>query len=170
MRSEQQSVSPQDLLGADPDLAGPNMDDNWQLDEEQTSGAHGSYNSDEHIRRIWSKVDGGGRLDQTVFLYSNPVWAEGQYWLSQPRWAHSDDYPSFNSATDPYDSADADRSQMVCAAGSTESCQIWFYWARYGQYLVQIQYVGENIDEEKFRQLVRPVDQFVVDVLSAGPR
>ena len=36
-------------------------------------------------------------------------------------------------------SAHADQEHIVCAMGGEGSCQVFYYWARYGQYIVLVE-------------------------------
>lgn len=107
--------------------------------------------------------------------YDSVMQAALQYLLSRPE--NGDAWPNFDipplaanryPAHWPYHSKLADQQQVVCGMGTPSSCQIWFYWARYGQYLLQVSSYtpGEGMDVVMFAQIVRIVDTHVRSVLS----
>jgi hypothetical protein len=130
--------------------------------------------------RTWT--DGGNdmitpRISQQVFQYANVFTTVRQYWLSRPEFAYygkwpnlapyghkSDRYPSKWN----YHSAYANQEHLVCAMGSVEHCQLWYYWARHGQYILSIVFFAPNqgIDTELFAQIVEQIDSHVGRQLS----
>ncbi|WP_116042744.1 hypothetical protein [Amycolatopsis palatopharyngis] len=124
------------------------------------------------VERVWSRDPSIGdartgtvfnsdpQIAQAVYRFSSSLVADIRYWLAQP--SHRTDYPAFAYPDEAYQSAVADRSQTVCATGSLEKCQIWFYWARYGQFIVQLHYINTDwASTAEFRQYVEHIDQYV---------
>jgi len=117
----------------------------------------------ESRRAAWLGSDRGPVLVQTLHRYAGPLSAEYHYRLSGPGQAFRDDYPAYSGPAERFSSRHADRTQVVCAAiDPGRPCQIWFYWARYGQYSMQLRYQGNpKIDGTTFLRYVRYFDDHV---------
>ena len=147
----------------------------WRVSTEVFSFKRGTFYAASSVGRIWT--NGGDKISnpqisQSLFQYDNQIAAEMHYWLSQPEIAYGDDWPNFTfldrySNRYPsdwsYHSRFADREHVVCAMGAPESCQMWYYWARYGQYILQVEFFAPNqgMDTVPFAQVVEQLDTFV---------
>jgi hypothetical protein len=126
--------------------------------------------------RTWT--DGGGTaawpgVAQRVFRYGTTVEAAWRFLISRPEIAWQNKWPNFSmpdrkpyrySTHWDYRSRFADQEHVVCGMGVPEDCYLWFYWARYGQYLLEIRlsvpsYAGASA--ELFEQVVIEVEPFV---------
>lgn len=67
-----------------------------------------------------------------------------------------------------YESNVADRELVICAEGIPSECNIWLYRARYGQYMVLIEFRAfpYGSDENLFAQLVEQVDKHISSQLN----
>lgn len=101
--------------------------------------------------RKWQFAAGGGELTQRVRRYARPLNAEHHYLADHPKDEYERGFHE-KDASDQYDSPHADRSTTFCGAGSPSGCRNWIYWARYGQYLVQLEFAVADTDV--------PVDAF----------
>ena len=125
--------------------------------------------------RIWTHngiPSSSPDIIQEVFRYENPIKAAFFYRISRPEIAFSNTWPNFSNPAnrsqryprnDFYQSEFADQNHVVCAMGEPGSCQIWFYWARYGQYLLSVMYIGPNqgMDTDLFSNVVMEIDRYV---------
>jgi len=109
-----------------------------------------------------------------IYKYSSPIHAWLRYWLSRPEIADYGDWPNFPyhseqryPASWPYRSSYADRMHITCGMGGPESCQLWYFWAQYGQYILKAQFFGPNqgMDTILFAEIVREVDTYVGEKL-----
>jgi hypothetical protein len=75
-----------------------------------------------------------------------------------------DRYPSMWS----YKSATADQEAIVCADGNLDSCDIWLYRARYGQYMVSVRFYARTRGSSAatFAYIVAQIDSYVSMQLS----
>jgi hypothetical protein len=122
--------------------------------------------------RVWTQTgdrQSTPRITQRVFQYNSPIRAVLQYHLSRPEAAYRGEWPNFTfedlaSRRYPqlweYQNDNADQTHVVCAMGDSDACQLWYYWARYGQYLISIQFFAPNagIDAESFAKMVHEID------------
>jgi len=137
------------------------------------------YGAAESVSRQWT--DEGKNviapiITQKVFLYNSTFTAAFHYWISRPEFAYSNDWPNFSNPNhksqkyphgDYYSSEFANQDSVVCAMGGPSSCQMWFYWARYGKYLLSVYYFGPNqgMDIELFSRVVTEIDSYVASQL-----
>lgn len=124
--------------------------------------------------RIWS-VDNehlGQKVVQSISQFSSPLIAEVSFWLNRPELYHYYHLPNFMgtlcedkkdcySESIDFPTVNADQVVIVCGMGKPEDCQYWFYWARYGQYIVKTTFFAPNQgwDENLFLNLVKEIDQ-----------
>ncbi|PKO14678.1 MAG: hypothetical protein CVU39_13185 [Chloroflexi bacterium HGW-Chloroflexi-10] len=55
----------------------------------------------------------------------------------------------------------ADDLIVVCGMGNTESCQLWFVWARYDNFIASFEYYAPNpgMGETTFFEMFSKVDE-----------
>lgn len=142
-----------------------------------------SFHATSNLGRIWTaQGNQSPRVWQHLYQYDNSIAAAWQYSLSRPETAYSDDWPNFANPknkgnrypTDWYfHSPFADQEHLVCAMGSPASCQTWYYWARYGQYILSIELwaPSQGMDTATFAQIVAEVDTYIGGQLggASGP-
>jgi hypothetical protein len=138
--------------------------------------ANNAFWSDSNIGKSWTNADTSIVVSHRIYHYPSPLRAMIQYYLSRPEVAYGNNWPNFairenriNRYPDAwvYQSHFADQELVVCAMGPPEECQIWFYWARYGQYLMQVRFFAPNrgISAELFAQIVAQFDPYVGEKL-----
>jgi len=145
----------------------------WRISERVSRNApdapFGAASSD---TRAWT--DGGEasatpRISVEVLVYANPVTAWLQYSLFPPERAYRPDWPNFQyhledrfPAVWPYSGGFADQEDVACGLGGPESCQMWFYWARHGQYILSIEFFAPSrgASTELFALVVAEFDQY----------
>ena len=129
-----------------------------------------------NVQRTWSAtIDGtnvGYKIEQVIVNYHSPSvgWMLDRLWPLEK--ANGDEYSNLISdqgAADRYPavwlykSATADHETIVCASGSPNSCYIWLYRARYGQYMVLTRFYtlprGSNPDA--FAQVIAQIDGYI---------
>lgn len=108
--------------------------------------------------RTWS-LAGGAVLTQQVRRYGQPGNAEFRYLVDHPKDEYERGFEE-KDASDRYDSPHADRSTLFCATGSRTGCRNWIYWARYGQYLVQLELgvADRDVPVETFAAVLKVLD------------
>jgi hypothetical protein len=142
--------------------------------EKDAPGAE--FSASQEMRMQWTRNGEHGNppvISVNGFVYSTPGRAWIHYFLSQPEIAYYNDWPNFTPGVMEdaerypeqwaYQSTSASLETVVCALGDANSgdCQIWYYWARYGQYLLQIRYFGPGlgISAEEFVVIVQDVEK-----------
>ncbi len=153
---------------------------NWQRSSEEVSygpSQNFSFNkfySLSNLNRCWT--NGGAetalpRICQGVFLYNSPLEAELRYWLSRPELAYDNKWPDFVYPSEwTYQSDLAHQEHVVCAMGRPDDCQVWFYWARYGQYILEIEFVAFKGGTRSglFAQIVQQIDMHMAQRLNTN--
>lgn len=108
-------------------------------------------------------------ISVSIFQYRNVPMAFLRYRLSKPEYAYHD-WPNFTfpdreryPSTWQYHSSFADEEYAVCGMGKLKGCQVWFYWARHGRYLVEVFFFAPNqgIGPELFEKIVAQVDPYI---------
>jgi hypothetical protein len=136
-----------------------------------------AFYSKSNLGRVWGnssdKDDFPAQyIAQHLFYYNSPFAAARQHLLSRPEIVYGDDWPNFQLSHNKqnryplhwqYESPFADQEHVVCAMGSPNSCQLWFYWARYGQYVLEVRFFAANqgMNAELFTQIVVQIDSAV---------
>jgi hypothetical protein len=144
---------------------------NWQLSERFTV-ADSSLLGTSNARRKWldhSRKDTYFTVDQLMGNYRSPVLAWALDILLPLEQAHREEWGNLLSdeyvvnrypSTWSYKSSAADRELVVCAEGTPNRCDIWLYRARYGQYILLVEFdtrpIGSNADA--FAQIVALID------------
>ena len=130
--------------------------------------------------RYWSDRDlpfASPVVSQNIYTYTSPIWAALHFWISRPEFAFRNDWPNFSDPSVGSDealtefgtvSSSADSQRFVCGMGGRNSCQKWFYWARYGQYLLLMSYFGPNtgLDIADFSKIAGEADRYVTSQLA----
>ena len=147
---------------------------NWQINKNSFSlKDDNAFYSISNLGRIWT--DGNNinpRLAEHIFQYKNPVTAMLHYWLSRPEIAYRNDWPNFTDLENQqalypinwrFDNSHADQENIVCAMGVPTSCQTLYYWARYGQYILLVEFFAPNegIDVLTFQKIVERMDFYI---------
>jgi hypothetical protein len=141
---------------------------NWQQTDKSNDGTLVSVASS-MSHRAWASY-GMPTIYQTVLLFNNPVEAYWNFWLRRPENARFDDWPNFTYGCDRcyprhWDdkSTHADQQHIVCGMGVEGDCQVFYYWARYGQYIVQVELFAPNqgADNDTFTSIVNEIDQWI---------
>jgi len=123
--------------------------------------------------RTWSLVtdsqDSVGIVRQTVFSYRETLTSRLSYWREWSRIENYRDY-AHTAPAEPYVSKNADQSNLICLSQSRDpmSCEMWIFLARYGQYVVELRYVYEPIDEADFKRIVSGMENEIEVALSNG--
>lgn len=170
-----------------------NFPETWQVDEESIevnwqptetitqNGPNTKYSAQQSTSRTWT--DNGNKLttanlqiDQHIFQYNTPLEAIWWYYANYPERIYAQQWPTFTFPEQKKNryplswkgSPTADQEHVVCAMGGYESCQLWFYRARYGQYILEARFFGVNmgIDEDLFEQIIYQMDTQVASTLS----
>jgi hypothetical protein len=166
LASGRRSVELSDLVPAGSAASPAWPDGPWTRDPDVDSSSRGeTFGADESLRVAWTRTGDLPGLVLTVHRYGGPLRAEYHYRRSGPPAAFRDNYPAFSAES--FSSRSANRSRVVCAAADPGGpCQIWFYWARYGQYATQLRYQGgPKIDAQEFLLYVRHLDDLVSERL-----
>lgn len=124
--------------------------------------------------RSWS--DGGAiTVFETILRFKNPIDAYWNFKMRPPEIVRFGDWPNFNYGCNscyikewndksPY----ADQEHIVCAMGGESSCQVFYYWARHGQYIVLVELFAPNqgADNKVFASIVNEIDQWIYSKLN----
>jgi hypothetical protein len=153
------------LLSGD---ASPRVTDPGRWDAESTDViTMGPGVANHQIARSWTGPVRGLTLTQEVLRYDGVPAAIWYYVVDDP----AREYRSELDGGEEVDAAGAvrhaDAHKLLCANRDLERCNIWVYWARYGQYAVHFEYylVGESLSLEDFRGYVSTVDRVMAERL-----
>ncbi len=127
------------------------------------------------VERLWTdrgEANADPLILVSIFQYENVPMAFFRYRLSSPEYAYWDDWPNFYFSSLArerypsdwrYRSSFADEEHVVCGMGKLEKCQVWYYWARYGRYLVEVFFFAPNrgIGPDLFEQIVAQIDPYI---------
>jgi len=134
-----------------------------------------ALNATQNLGRTWTDrgdPTGNPEVSEHIFYYDNVLTAMCYFFLLRPEIAWRRQWPNFyfsdlHKYRYPsdwhYRSRYADGEHVVCGMGTLERCQLWFYWARYGQYLLEIRFLAPNqgIGPHLFEQIVAQVEPYV---------
>jgi hypothetical protein len=135
------------------------------------------------VRRLWAMDDASGFLDQEVSTFSSDGEAEEYFRDFDPR-SLDEDFPLRLDASSSYSNpgSGADETNVYCLgqSGTRDQCGAWTFWARYGPYVLSLDYtaglvfdedtgvIGPGISLEKFLSYTKPFDDLLSDALTAG--
>ena len=160
-------------------LSGAAFPDRWRSDtfeveaqwtmEAGDRSTPGELRSFANLARTWTPGRGSPRITQQIYQYDSVAGAIINFWLARPEWLYGRKWPNFNTpelrvrrypAAWPREWVSADAARIVCAMGDLTSCQTWYFWGRYGQYVMKIEFWGPNqgMDAETFMKIVTPCD------------
>lgn len=152
---------------------------NWQISETDTTIlSDRGLQPVSAISRRWTHNGmevNNPAITQHIFLYDYPEIAAFQYKRFPPESRYSlpgfdfrGDDSDIHPSTWTYQSNIADQEYVVCGLGGTEACQAWFYWAQYGQYILQVRFFAPNqgIDAKTFAHIVEQVDTHITGQLT----
>lgn len=151
---------------------------NWQINRYLYSReSDNSFYAVSNLGRVWANNRESlpdQKLIQHVFYYDNPIRAAIQYWLSRPERAYYAEWPNFEpwgKSQNRYPSdwrfqVHANQQHLVCALGAPDSCQVWIYWARYGQYILELELFSFNqgMDAGTFTTVAKQIDTHMSSV------
>jgi hypothetical protein len=138
----------------------------------------------EHRSRRWTTENRSATLDQAIHRLANDGVARATFRQEDPR-SYDEDFPMRIDASSRYHSVSADESRVYCLAPdgsrwSLEQCNAWTYWARYGQYVLRLDYtaglepagsdtsvLGSGISMTKFLDYVFAFDKQLSGTLRA---
>lgn len=136
----------------------------------------------EHRSRSWTTAGRSATLDQAIHRLANGGDAHGVFRREDPR-SYDEDFPLRIDASSRYHSVSAEESRVYCLAPdgsrwSLKGCNAWTYWARYGQYVLRLDYtaglepagsdtfvLGSGIPLTKFLDYVVAFDEQVSRIL-----
>lgn len=151
----------------------------WEIKRESSSYSYDRFRSNNNLGRVWASAKdpvydpaSTPRIVEYMFYFDSPAKAAVQYFLSRPEFVYRDDWPNFDRAgyrknrypsSLTYESPHADQEHLVCAMGSPEACQLWIYWARYGQYILDVALFAPNegMSEQVFSEIVTQMDEHI---------
>lgn len=112
--------------------------------------------------RNWTNEGRAPTLDEAVFRYDTVREAEHAFWFDNPKWGVANKLRDPDAAGVP-PGLTADRADGSCIGREPPGCDIWVYWARYGQYTVLFTYfdIDRGTPHETFTTHVRAVDRAV---------
>jgi hypothetical protein len=186
-RSRRPAMSLEELLAANPafpqswatgDVAVQAVD--WRVTgEDNTLVPNFASQAEAGLTRTWraNSQEGEPEIAVGIFRYNNPIMAAAQSWLSRPEAYYSDRCINFGAAGRDEDryprswtpSNFADAELAACGIGRPDSCAFWIYRARYGQYLLNIEFWAPNrgMSSEVFLRVVKEIDEHLQERLSS---
>jgi hypothetical protein len=145
--------------------ADPNQDARWKDFARRVGG--------KEAFREWSGPS-GSLLHEEVFKRSGGSLG-GRYYFSSadPTIKDAKDYPGLVQKLDLPGDIGADSAALFCgnigksAKGTLDDCQIWGYWARYGQYIVDLEVTGLQLTQRDFTTIAKRWDAATAAALPA---
>lgn len=152
---------------------------NWEIAHANFSiPPNTALRSDSNLGNTWANAEQDNVpatsivIIQHLYHYPNPMKAMVHYYIARPEIAGFDDWPNFAIRDNKknrypqawtYHSPYANQEHVVCGIGMPRDCSVWFYWARYGQYLMEVRFFAPNrgISEELFAEIVAEFDASV---------
>jgi hypothetical protein len=112
------------------------------------------------LSRRWSARGRAPELAQTVTEHSSAADARRSLRRDNPAGRIAAEFGGKPSKAASRLALDAPEWEITCAASDRDGCKIWVYWARYGQYVVALDYtsVGSAVPLERFEAHVEAVD------------
>jgi hypothetical protein len=177
-------VSERPVLSVDRVLASPGFaahqwpDEKWEIYNTVTV----PLSKGEHRSRRWATENRSATLDQAIHRLANDGAAHATFRQEDPRF-YDEDFPRRIDASSRYHSVSAEESRVYCLAPdgsewSLQRCNAWTYWARYGQYVLRLDYtaglkpagsdtsvLGSGISVTKFVDYVAAFDEQVSGIL-----
>lgn len=123
------------------------------------------FGTKDNLERIWRRSD-GARIFQTVLRYRGLGSAKTWYSAALP--SKNTDYITISKSNPLFRGRTADESEMICGSGKLRECGTWDYLGRYGQYLVEIKYIGgggDNIGVTTFEAYANAIDSHVTELV-----
>ena len=131
------------------------------------------------MMRGWSTQKKVANLVHEVIRFSDVGKARRYFERNDPR--SDEDFPLQVDESTSYTSNSADESHLYCLGqeGTSEACGTWVYWGRYGQYVVEIDYLAgiigngsdvgtphDGIALDEFLGYLQPFDEHVTRMLA----
>lgn len=115
--------------------------------------------------RTWSLPDARDKyLTETVRKDSTPLLAWLRFQFKVDNAGHGDYEP--REPRTRYRSNTADESYIYCDCRVGQQSDNWYYIARFGQYIVILQYFAVDIDADRFKDLARAADKRISHVFA----
>jgi hypothetical protein len=119
-----------------------------------------------------SSVPSGSLLLEKVYKYSNPLAARYYAALDSPdrMWGRETTPKAVKAAPLPRGTG-ADSTTLFCESighstpGTLDGCEIWGYWARYGQYLAYLEFIDAPLTQAEFATLAGRFDATITSRL-----
>lgn len=146
----------------------------WGESETKTlEDDHVTMNSEEVVWRIWFEKDEvfPPRIVQTIYKYKTPLFASLYFWRFNPKIHFYNQWPNLNCLFCKKEESkpkslnnsrmNADDLLIVCGMGNSESCQLWFAWARYENIIMSFEFYAPNLgmNETVFFEVFSKVDE-----------
>jgi hypothetical protein len=149
----------------------------WMLTRDTFSSQQGAgFASTANLGRTWNNGDSQStpQIIQQIFKYRHSIVATIGYFVSKPEIIYSHKWPNFTFKGNyqhrypsnwNYKSTRADQEHIVCAMGHLDSCQLWFYWTRYGQYILEVRFFAPNegMDSDTFAKITEQIDTYITN-------
>lgn len=122
----------------------------WEFDGESTLAIP---SSSAQLGRQWVRLgsDGYGEmLGQIVRDHEQVLTARYEYWIDDPIRSIKEDYEEPDVIASEMIESSADDIRVYCVGGDVDSCKTWYYWARYGQYIISFLYTGQGMSLDTF--------------------
>ncbi|MGY3518349.1 hypothetical protein ACVMYR_18830 [Micromonospora sp. PTRAS2] len=167
--SERTSVSAESVAASDPEsvpgLSGKGWKVDYQVDGIDFAGRHVGDRMPGELVVEWQS-SGGLAFRQEIWVEKAPLSAYWHYRTANPR-------PRFGNGAErdlvvdvsPSVSLHADSREFFCGnrgnsrADVLEDCQVWGYWARYGQYLLYLELGGDPQPKSVMESAVADFDE-----------
>lgn len=141
----------------------------WSQEERKHNFALKLIQAQYETSRTWCGNDKSVCITETVFLFKNTLEAAWVYWLREPEKMFAYKWPNFESTCSDcysnnwqYHNLKASQEHVVCAMGGPGSCQLYYYWVRYGQYsvLVELSAANQGANERIFEAIVGEINEW----------
>jgi len=112
------------------------------------------------LSRRWSADGRAPELTQTVTEHRSAADAQRSLRRDNPADHIAAQFGGKPSKAPSHLKIDASESEIICAASDRAGCKIWIFWARYGQYVITLDYtsIDSPVPLERFEAHIKAVD------------
>lgn len=141
---------------------GPRFERGWS---EDTSG----FNGEAYVRTWLS--DRSESLMVAVWKQGDPLRAEWVFYSNNEKINYRSDFPGLVREVAVPEELNADNADLFCGnvgrsrTDEFEDCQIWGFWARYGQYVLYLDLYGGIMTANAFKDAVLSFDRQIAFLL-----
>lgn len=160
--SSRDDVAPETLVAIELYHLGPHFENGWSEDTKHFNG--------EAYVRTWLS-ESSESLMVEVWKRGDPLRAEWVFHSYNEKIDYKSDFPGLVRDVAVPEGINADNADLFCGnigksrTDELEDCQIWGFWARYGQYVLYLDLYGEAMSADEFKKAAISFDRQIAAML-----